>query len=83
MNYHAPTDQFTFGLPDIKRASFILLHAIRKIRDGANLDLKGYDYLGRVCDWASIAENDILEAAGSLGIDLGASRPGKLDVSDL
>jgi hypothetical protein len=35
----------------------------------------------RSSDWAEYAEGGILDAARALGIDLGADRPGKLDVS--
>ena len=83
MNYHAPTNQFTVKVDDLSRASKCLLHAIKKIRDGANLDHKGYDYLKRTSDWAEYAEHAILDAAENLSIDLGADRPGKLDVSSL
>jgi hypothetical protein len=81
MQYHAPTDQFTISAADLKRASASLRYAIKNIRDGAKLDNKGYDYTERVSDWAEYAEGWILDAARALGIDLGADRPGKLDVS--
>jgi hypothetical protein len=82
MQYHAPTDQFTISADDMKRASSTLRYAIKNIRDGAKLDRKGYDNLKRESDWAEYSESAILDAARKLGIDLGADRPGKLDVSN-
>jgi hypothetical protein len=83
MNYHAPTNQFTISAEALARASVKLRHAIRKIRPGANFDLAGYDWAKARTPWAEYAEDAILNAARDLGIDLGASNPGKLDVSDL
>lgn len=82
MNYHAPTNQFTISAEALARASVKLRHAIRKIRTGANFDLAGYDWAKARTPWAEYAEDAILNAARDLGIDLGASNPGKLDVSD-
>jgi len=81
MNYHAPTDQFTMHPADMKRAASLLRYAIRHIRNGANLDPTGYKNQARETDWAEFSEDAILDAAKALGIDLGADRPGKLDVS--
>ena len=83
MIYHAPTNKFTIHADELMRASTKLLYVIRNIRDGANIDRKGYDFLERASDWAEIAEDAVLNAARDLGIDLGADRPGKLDVSNL
>lgn len=81
MEYHSPTNQFTVDREALKRASSLLRYAISKIRDGAGEPWKGYDHLKRPSDWAEYAESGILDAAKTLGIDLGADRPGKLDVS--
>jgi hypothetical protein len=82
MQYHAPTDQFTISAADMKRASSLLRYAISKIRDGSKLDRKGYESFKRESDWAEYSEGGILDAARTLGIELGADRPGKLDVSN-
>jgi hypothetical protein len=82
MQYHAPTNQFTISATELKRVSSLLLYAIRKIRDGANLDRKGYNDLESETDWAEYSEGAIIDAARDLGIDLGADRAGKLDVSN-
>jgi len=66
----------------MKSAAASLRYAIRKIRAGAGLDAKGYDWLKRESDPADMAEDAILCAAKALSIDLGADRPGKLDVSN-
>ena len=83
MNYHAPTNQFTVSAEALARASVKLRHAIKNIRTGANLNLAGYDWTKTSMPWAEYAEDAILNAARDLGIDLGASNSGKLDVSDL
>jgi hypothetical protein len=83
MNYHAPTSQFTVSAEALARASTKFRYAIKNIRTGANLDLAGYDWTKTSTPWAEYAEDAILNAARDLGIDLGASNPGKLDVSDL
>jgi hypothetical protein len=82
MQYHAPTNQFTISADDMKRASSLLRYAISKIRDGAKLDRKGYDAQKRDADWAEYSEGGIIDAARAIGIELGADRPGKLDVSN-
>ena len=81
MTYHAPTNQFTIHPEDLKRAAASMRYAIRKIRDAAGIDAKGYDWIQRESDAAEAAEDGILSAAKALSIDLGADRPGKLDVS--
>lgn len=80
MKYHAPTNQLTISPDELKRASHSLCWAIRHIREGHGLSPKGYDRSGPMDD-PEFAEQGILDAAKDLGIDLGADRPGKLDVS--
>lgn len=80
MTFHAPTGKFTVDADELKRASNSLLWAISHIRAGHKLDPKGYSITGPMVD-PHFAEAGILDAARDLGIDLGASRPGKLDVS--
>jgi hypothetical protein len=80
MKYHAPTKQFTVSEDSLDRASRSLLWAIKHIRLGHNLDTKGYEEPGPMGD-PQFAEAGILDAARDLGIDLGATRPGRLDVS--
>jgi hypothetical protein len=80
MKYHAPTKQFTVSADSLDRASRSLLWAIKHIRLGHNLDTKGYKKPGPMED-PQFAEAGILQAAKELGIDLGADREGKLDVS--
>ena len=80
MNYHAPSNQFTVSPDDLQSAAHSLRWAIKHIREGHNLDPKGYDRSGPM-DNPEFAESGILDAARALGIDLGARRPGQLDVS--
>lgn len=81
MKYHAPTDQFTISADELRRAAHALRWAIKHVRAGHGLDVKGYKRDGPMDD-PEFAESGILDAARALGIDLGADRPGKLDVSD-
>jgi hypothetical protein len=81
MKYHAPTNQFTVSPQDLQDAAHTLRWAIKHIRLGHDLNLKGYSRDGLMQD-PDFAEAGILEAAKKLGIDLGADRFGKLDVSD-
>jgi hypothetical protein len=81
MNYHAPTKQFTIHMGDLERASHDLLWAIKNIRLASNLDPKGYKREGPL-ENPQFAEIAILKAAKNMGIDLGADREGKLDVSE-
>lgn len=81
MRYHAPTNQFTVEHSALQRASHALRHAIKHIRTQANRDTMGYENHGPM-DNAEHAEASIIDAALSLGIDLGSDRPGKLDVSE-
>lgn len=80
MKYHAPTNQFTISADELQRACHSLCWAIRHIREGHKLSPKGYERTGPMDD-PEFAEQGILDAAKNLGIDLGADRPGKLDVS--
>lgn len=81
MKYHAPTKQFTVSADSLDRASRSLLWAIKNLREASNLDPKGYEKTGCM-ESPQFAETAILDAARDLGIDLGAERCGKLDVSD-
>lgn len=81
MKYHAPTNQFIISPADLQRASQLLRWSIKHIREGHQLDPKGY-VRDAPMDDPEFAESGILQAACALGIDLGADRPGKLDVSN-
>lgn len=81
MQYHAPTDQFTISADDLRCASCALRWAIKHIRLGHGLDLKGFSRSGPM-EHPDFAEAGILDAAAALGIDLGNALPGKIDVSD-
>jgi hypothetical protein len=82
MKYHAPTNQFTVSPRDLQMAAHSLRWAIKHIRLGHGRSLKGGDERPGPMEDPDFAESGILDAAKQLGIDLGADRPGKLDVSD-
>lgn len=81
MNYHAPTKQFTICYDSIDSTTHRLLYAIKHIRLASGLDPKGYSYDG-IMKSPHFAENSILRAAKHIGIDLGSTEEGKLDVSE-
>jgi len=80
VKYHAPTNQFTVSAADLQRAAHSMRFAILHIRLAAGHPAIGYTNPGPM-DSPEFAESGILDAARDLGIDLGAVRPGKLDVS--
>jgi hypothetical protein len=79
MKYHAPTNAFTFAPEQLQRAASGLLWSIRCIRKASGLPLEPRETETAMKD-PDFAEQAILDAAAALGIDLGASRYGKLDV---
>lgn len=82
MKFHAPTNQFTVSANELQLAANSLRWAIKHIRLGHGRSLKGGDERRGPMEDPDFAESGILDAAKNLGIDLGADRPGKLDVSD-
>lgn len=82
MKYHAPTNQFTVSPRDLQMAAHSLLWAIKHIRQASGRSLRGGKEDPGQMEDPDFAESGILDAARNLGIDLGADRPGKLDVSD-
>lgn len=82
MNYHAPTKQFTITLDQIQSSASTLLFAIKMVRKSAGLPLEGIAPAGAAMTDAHHAEQSILDACRSIGIDLGATRAGVLDVRE-
>ncbi|ALN21817.1 hypothetical protein [Ectopseudomonas mendocina] len=80
MRYHAPSKQFTVSLDQLQSCTVNLLFAIKKIREAAGLPLDGTGRQGAIMSDACHAEQAILNACQSMGIDLGATRAGDLDV---
>lgn len=81
MKYHAPTKQFTVSLSDIEQASRLFRYSIKHIRSMANLDPRGFEHHGPM-EPPHFAESAILRAAFMLGIDLGSTNYGEIDVSN-
>ena len=79
MQYHAPSKQFTVSLDGLQGSASALRYAIKMIRKTAGFPLEGGERPLKMSD-ACHAEQAILEAARILGIDLGATRAGLLDV---
>ncbi|MFG0337714.1 hypothetical protein ACF8FF_07250 [Pseudomonas sp. zjy_13] len=79
MRYHAPSKQFTISLDQLQNHAATMRFAIRKIREIANLPLEGGDRPVQMTP-ACHAEQAILDSCMNIGIDLGATRAGKLDV---
>ena len=82
MNYHAPSKQFTIPLDQIQSCTSTLLFAIKMVRKTAGLPLEGGKTTGALMTDADHAEQAILDACKAVGIDLGATRAGTLDVRD-
>lgn len=80
MRFHAPSKQFIVSLDQIQSCTDHLQFAIKKIREAAGAPLDGTAFQGACMDDASHAEQAILNACQILGIDLGATRAGRLDV---
>lgn len=81
MQYHAPTRQFIVPTSTFHAVSLHLRYAIQHIRRSAGLPLTPHKPEGPLGE-AQFAEIALLSAAQEIGIDLGASQPGRLDVSE-
>lgn len=81
MHYHAPTKQFTVSLDNLQSSASYMRFAIQMIRKSAGLPLEGGERSGPMTS-ACHAEQSILDASRLLGVDLGATRAGQLDVRD-
>lgn len=79
MQYHAPSKQFTVSLDRLQSSAACMRFAIKKIRQTAGLPLEGGERLVQMSD-ACHAEQAVLDASRMLGIDLGATWAGQLDV---
>lgn len=82
MKYHAPTNSFTLDHGNLREAANTLLYAMRKIREISGLPLTKYDRDGILTD-ADHAQKAIINAANTLGIDLGAKWGNELDLTDV
>jgi len=79
MRYHAPSKQFTVSLEGLQSSASSLRYAIKMIRKTAGLPLEGGERPIKMSD-ACHAEQAVLDAARTLGIDLGSTRAGQLDL---
>lgn len=81
MRYHSPTKSLTIAVPDIERASFCFLNAIKNIRKASKRPLTPYKVDAELRD-DDFAMKSLLDGAKSIGIDLGAEWGNELDVTD-
>lgn len=81
--FHAPTGKFIVAAEAVRAASYNLLHALKKVRQLADLPLDRYERSGPLLP-ADMAQIAIIESAESLGIDLGVGRHrfNELDLRD-
>ena len=79
MIYNVQAKQLTFDIKDIEKAGYLLLYAIRTLREACNLPLDRYEMKGGLQD-SDHAMRAIIEAADCVGIDLGARWGNDLDV---
>lgn len=85
MQYHAPTQQFTIDQRALWGVALHLRYAIKKARSMAGLPATPFKHAGPVNGPEGDAyhvEAALLDIAQEIGIDMGANRPGMLDVSD-
>lgn len=81
MEFHAPTGRFTLSQDNLRLASLGLLDAIRQVRRLSGMPLSPYRIEGSM-QAPQFAEQSILDAASTLGIDLGAKRFGQLHLDE-
>ena len=81
MKFHAPTRDFVVNVTAMAQSADELIWVIKHVRTMAGLPLEPYRHVGAM-ESAQFAEQGILDAASRLGIDLGATRHGQLDVRD-
>lgn len=81
MEYHEPTKSFVVTVGALERAAADMKWAIQNVRRQAGLPL-GPHATETPMDAAQFAEAAILSAARNIGINLGAQRPGQLDVRE-
>lgn len=81
MRFHAPTQRFTVSHQDLTAAVHSMQYAIRNIRELAGLPMTRYSREGPLTP-ADHAQKGIIDAAKSLGIDMGAEWGNELDVSN-
>ncbi len=79
--YHAPTDGFVIDQRALRGVSMHLRYAIKGVRQQAGLPLTPHKHEGAL-ETAQFVEKALLDVADELGIDMGADRPGQLDVTD-
>lgn len=80
MDYHAQSKRFTVSMRDLEGATAGLYCAIRHIRKLEGLPMAPYKRDGALTG-ADFAQKAILDAAKSLGIDMGAEWGNVLDLS--
>lgn len=81
MKYHAPTGQFTVSHKDLEYAAHSFIGAIKHIREMGGRPLTKYKVDG-LLEAPEFAQQIIIDAAKSLGIDLGSEWGNELDVSE-
>lgn len=81
MEYHGPTKKLTVCVTDVDCAVTAMYYAIAKIRKLAKKPLTPYKRTDGALSTADHAMKAIIDAAKSLGIDLGARWGNQLDVS--
>jgi hypothetical protein len=81
MKYSTVHKALIIPVEDLERAAASLRYAIKAHRKSHNLPLTRFKHQGPVND-IYMVESVLLDAAKSVGLELGAARVGDLDVSD-
>lgn len=80
MKYHPSSKSLLIEPKTLDSVAGFLLYAIKCVRQTEKLPVEGFDEQGKALTPALYAESAILDCARFLEIDLGADRPGQLNV---
>lgn len=79
--YHAPTDRFVADPQSLKHAADDIRHAMRLARELGGKPLEPHKRKG-VMTASDHLERTLIDLASSMGIDLGCTWPGQLDLRE-
>lgn len=82
MKYHAPTKCFVVEPKALEGAVLSLRYAMRHIRQMGGFPLEPHKRDGAAMTPACHAEKALIDMAADLGIDLGGTRAGQVDLRD-
>lgn len=81
MKYHAPTDSFVVDVSSVKHAALLLRIVMKDVRELGGFPLEPHSRQVQMTKACHI-EYSLLELAEKIGVDLGGSRPGQVDLRE-